>query len=219
MKNPHTNICQPLVPKPGATCFSNTPSKNTPTPRIVGTAISKRSRKRSSGYLRRSLTRERSAAKCRPPNRAALHRRGTQQSEDELPHPRGLEGTVREIAVIEARDGEHAHHVERRGHDERDPAEAHPDDGETSGMHQQEGDDPRPVDMPARVPRCRSLDWPGRKVAVAEPARQLSAHTFHGRWHCWRFDHDFIFWSHQVFLKIVQIGEWDRRAIRLRRRL
>src|SRR5258707_13827003 len=59
-----------------------------------------------------------------PPNRTALYRRGAQHGEDELPDPRGLEGAMGEIAMIEAGDGEHAHQMERDRHRQRDPAEA-----------------------------------------------------------------------------------------------
>src|ERR1700692_3332372 len=131
---------------------------------------------------------------CRPPYRPALHCRGTQQSEDELTDARGLEATVRKIAVIETRDGEHAYHIQRDRDEQRDPAEAHPYHGQTGHVPQQEGDDARPVDMPARVWSQRRFTRPSRKVAAAEPARQLSVHDFRRR----RLDHDFILWSHQV---------------------
>src|ERR1700678_2102450 len=66
-----------------------------------------------------------------PPNRAALHRGGAQQAEYELTHARGLEGTVREIPMIEARDGEHAYQVEHQSDQQRRPAETNPNHGET----------------------------------------------------------------------------------------
>ena len=50
-----------------------------------------------------------------PPQWAALDRSSTQQRHAELRGARGLEGAVAEVAVVEARDGEHAHHIQRYG--------------------------------------------------------------------------------------------------------
>ena len=144
-ESPHQHLPAGGAERRARHAASSTPSRNTPTPSAVGTAMSKRSRKRSSGYFSRSLTRDKSATKCLlrhepahvapekavlhrrvhvlrlvridvmmavvggPPDRSALHRRGAEQAEDELADPRGLEGAVREIAVIEAGDREHAH--------------------------------------------------------------------------------------------------------------
>ena len=55
----------------------------------------------------------------RPPQRTALHAGGADAGEDELHGTRGTEGAVREVAVVEAGDGEHAQHVESRGDRER----------------------------------------------------------------------------------------------------
>src|ERR1700683_3550759 len=88
----------------------------------------------------------------RPPDRPALHGRGTQQAEDELTDARCLEAAVREIAMIEAGDGEHAHDVQRQSDDECGPAEAYPNHRETGRVHQQKGYDPGPIDVPARLP-------------------------------------------------------------------
>src|ERR1700722_11180648 len=71
----------------------------------------------------------------RPPNGAALHGRSAQHAENELPDARGLEGTVRKIAMIEARDGEHAHQIQRNRYRQRGPAEAHPNNRQTGRMH------------------------------------------------------------------------------------
>ena len=50
-----------------------------------------------------------------PPQRSALHTGGAYQGEQELHRTRGAERLVREIAVIETGQGEHAHGVE--GHE------------------------------------------------------------------------------------------------------
>ena len=76
------------------------------------------------------------AMMCRPPNRPALHRRGAQQSEYELPDARGLEAAVREIAVIETRDGEHAHHIGCDCYADRHWTNAGPDRGQAGQVHQ-----------------------------------------------------------------------------------
>src|SRR6185312_15194136 len=127
-----------------------------------------------------------------PPNGSALHRRGAEQAEDELAGARGLEGAMGKIAVIEARDGEHAYQVEPHGDGQSRPAEAHPDDGETSGMHHHEGDDARPIDVPVRVLRRRGCARTARKIAAAEPAREFSAHPLG----CGRRYGDFMLWCH-----------------------
>ena len=46
-----------------------------------------------------------------PPQGPALHAGSTYQRKRELHRPRGTESAVREIAVIERRDSEHAHDV------------------------------------------------------------------------------------------------------------
>jgi len=76
---------------------------------------------------------------CGPPDRAALHGRCTQQGKQELGDARGLEGAMREVAVIEARNGEHAHEVERKGDGYGDAAGAHPEHGQASKMHAHDG--------------------------------------------------------------------------------
>jgi hypothetical protein len=149
MKNPHTSICQPLVPKPGATCLSSTPSRNTPDAQHRGHHDVEPIQEAQFRILEQilhprqirceMLVRHEPAHVApkeavlhgrvhvvrlvrvdvvvammgRPPDRAALHRRGAQQAEDELTDARGLEGAVRKVAMIETGDGEHAHHVER----------------------------------------------------------------------------------------------------------
>jgi hypothetical protein len=58
----------------------------------------------------------------RPPQRAALHRRRAEQRERELHRARGAERAVREVAVVEAGDREHAQRVQAQ----RNPQGAEP---------------------------------------------------------------------------------------------
>src|SRR5450432_1748504 len=131
---------------------------------------------------------------CRPPNGPALHGRGAQQSEDELPDARSLEGAVRKIAMLEARDGEHPKEIEHHRDGQRHPAETHPDYRKAGGMHQKERQHPRPIDVPAGVAMHGGFAGPRGKVAVSEPTRQFPAHPFRGG----RLYHDLIFWSHTI---------------------
>ena len=59
-----------------------------------------------------------------PPDGPALHGRGAEHAEQELPDARGLERLVREVAVVEAGDREHADEIQRDAHDHRDRAHA-----------------------------------------------------------------------------------------------
>jgi hypothetical protein len=47
----------------------------------------------------------------RPPERAPLHRAGAEQGEEKLSNPRGFEGAVGKITMVEPGDGEHAHEI------------------------------------------------------------------------------------------------------------
>src|SRR5579863_6771488 len=75
--------------------------------------------------------------------------------------------------MVEARDGEHSQPVERRGHRKSDPAEAYPDDGQTNGMHGEEGEDACPVHPGAVAPSERPAGARG-EVAIVEPTGQFS---------------------------------------------
>src|SRR6186713_3258031 len=49
--------------------------------------------------------------------------------------------------MIEARDGEHAHHVQRDCDDDGRGTPTDPDDREANGVHQNKRNDARPVDL------------------------------------------------------------------------
>ena len=134
----------------------------------------------------------------RPPDRAALDGGGSKHRERELHAARGLERAVGEVAVVEARDREHAQHVQanRRGHGHG--AHADPDDAEAGEVHSSEWHDPCPVHAIGAL--AAGIRWRGSRI---EPARQrlpcargcvagsTSTHCAVGRSHaghvsCWR---------------------------------
>ncbi|MDT4868667.1 hypothetical protein FQZ97_1036470 [compost metagenome] len=82
-----------------------------------------------------------------PPQWAALHAGGADQREHELQHARRAERAVREVAVIEAGDREHAHGVERHCRDHRGRRYADPQHGHARKVHADEGDGTQPVDL------------------------------------------------------------------------
>ena len=84
-----------------------------------------------------------------PPQDAALRTALREEGEDELEHPAGRKGAVREIAVIPRRDGEHAQPVQPDAQRDRRPGDAGPDRGKTAQMHEQEGDGGRVGDVTA----------------------------------------------------------------------
>ena len=62
IKNPQINICQPVVPKPGAYASKNLPSPNIAQANKKGTNTSNRSKNRNSGYFTKSATALRSVS-------------------------------------------------------------------------------------------------------------------------------------------------------------
>ena len=100
-----------------------------------------------------------------PPHRVALRRAPADERHQRLERPRSAKRPVREIAVVEAGDGEHADQ-ERTGCDsERDRAPACPEHGEDGDVHGKEWQAPRPVHA---IPGPRG---PGSRPAV-EPSPQ-----------------------------------------------
>jgi hypothetical protein len=85
-----------------------------------------------------------------PPQRPALHAGRADQREHQLHGTRGAEGTVREIAVVERGDREHAHRVEQGSHRHGDGRHADPDHAQAAQMQQHEGQHPQPV-HPVRI--------------------------------------------------------------------
>ena len=111
-----------------------------------------------------------------PPQRSTLHAGGADQREHELQHARGAEGAVREVAVVEAGDGEHPHCVQRDRHGHRDRRHPDPEHGDARQVQADEGHHAQPVDA-VRLPTV---------VAVGlgvEPAAQDGRGTAdrHGR--------------------------------------
>ncbi len=81
-----------------------------------------------------------------PPDGPALHGRGAEHAEQELRNARSLERLVREIAVIETGDGEHAHEIQRHAHENGHRAHAHHESEQTGRVHQDERQRAYPVD-------------------------------------------------------------------------
>ena len=106
----------------------------------------------ASGTSRRGSTRSRAAAASACPRAcpSAGGARGgappttadraappsAQQREDELGGARGLEGAVREVAVVEGRDREHAHEVQADRQPDRERAPADPEHAEAGEVQQ-----------------------------------------------------------------------------------
>jgi len=81
-----------------------------------------------------------------PPERAALRTGGSEQGKGKLAGPGSLEGAVREIAMVPARDGEHAYEVERCCDPYGDPAPSDDEHAQAEQVHDDERDGPQPVD-------------------------------------------------------------------------
>lgn len=67
------------------------------------------------------------AMMSRPPERAFLIRRATDQRQDELKDAAGLIGTMREVTVITGGYGKYAKAVEGKARNHRNPANARPE--------------------------------------------------------------------------------------------
>ncbi len=107
-----------------------------------------------------------------PPDRAALHGGSAEQREHELAGARSLERAMREVAVIEAGDREHAHHVQPHCDRYRGPAHAGPERSQAGEMHEQERHDACPVDA---IGQLRVAGGERRGTAVdpsQEPVRE-----------------------------------------------
>jgi len=107
-----------------------------------------------------------------PPERSALDGGIAENREDELPEAAGLIRLVGKIAVIETRDGEHAHEIEHQRGRRRDPAPPHPDDPEAHGVQNDEGGNPQPFHPVAEI-------WmngvnPGLRVHPAQDGHEKS---------------------------------------------
>ena len=105
-----------------------------------------------------------------PPDGSALHGRGAEHAEHELADARGLERLVREVAVIEPGDREHADEIQRRAHDQRDRAHAHHEYEQTGRVHEDERQRAHPVDAVGAGLFGRTLE--GRGPARVEPVQQ-----------------------------------------------
>jgi len=112
----------------------------------------------------------------RPPERPALHRRRADDAKDELPHPRGLEGTVREVAVIEPGDGKHAHDIGEHGHHDGHGAPTDPDHGQTGGMDGDEGNDSGPLDPVRNLGQRRPVRRSNQRAGI-EPVDEGAAQS------------------------------------------
>lgn len=101
-----------------------------------------------------------------PPERTTLDGRGTEHGKKELNKPRSLETPVGKIAVIKGRDGEHPGKVKPDCNPYGNAAHANPKNPKTSDMHQNEGNNPQPVDSVYVLTLCR---W--RRVVI-EPSTE-----------------------------------------------
>ncbi len=81
-----------------------------------------------------------------PPQRPALHRGRAQHREGELHRPRGLEGLVGEIPVVEPGDREHARRVQPHRGPEREPRKPDPEHRQAGQVQRNEGQHAQPVD-------------------------------------------------------------------------
>jgi len=81
-----------------------------------------------------------------PPQGTSLDGSVAGHRKQELPETVGFECPMREITVIESRDGEHTNEIESRRHGHGGPAPADHEYEETSDMQEQKGQDADPVD-------------------------------------------------------------------------
>ena len=80
-----------------------------------------------------------------PPKRPSLDGSASKKGEQELAEARGMVGLVGEIAVQDARDGEHAHEVQRHCQADGEEAGAAPNDAEASEVEDNERDTANPI--------------------------------------------------------------------------
>ena len=117
----------------------------------------------------------------RPPQRPSLARGRPEQRHHELRDAPRLEGSMREVAVVERGDEEHPRYVERERHERGGRAVSHPEDAEAEQVDRQERAHPQGVEAiaPGLVrpgPRVRRLEQPpdgprGRIRAAGGPGR------------------------------------------------
>jgi hypothetical protein len=81
-----------------------------------------------------------------PPQRTALHGRSAEQREHELRGARRLERAMREVAMIEGGDREHAQRIEPDGRRDGHAARAHPPHGDARDVQADERHHAQPVD-------------------------------------------------------------------------
>ena len=79
------------------------------------------------------------AVMCGPPHGAPLDAACAPDGHDELKRASGLEGSVREVTVVETGDGEHAREIQENTDAQRGPAPTHTGDKgcQTRRVHQE----------------------------------------------------------------------------------
>ncbi len=87
----------------------------------------------------------------RPPHRPALHGGGAGEGEKELTSAAGTKRPVREVAMIESGDREHAGEVGGDGDGYGDRAPAEPEDREATDVHESERQQTQQVHLRLRV--------------------------------------------------------------------
>jgi hypothetical protein len=110
-----------------------------------------------------------------PPQRAALRGGCAQHCEGELHPAPGAKRLMREVAVIEAGDGEHAKCIQRQRRDQRDRAHADPGQREAAGVDRDERHLAQPVD----AARLAGADTAGTAVEPGEAERAQAGGTGH----------------------------------------
>jgi hypothetical protein len=103
---------------------------------------------------------------CGSSARAALRRRRAEQREGELRGARGAECAVREVAVVEAGDGEHAQCEQRRRQAHRRRADPDPEHRQAREVQRDERNHAQPVDA-----LCRG--FPHRAGVGVKPLPEL----------------------------------------------
>lgn len=81
-----------------------------------------------------------------PPERPSLRRGGAENREQQLRQPGRFEGSMGEIAMIDAGDGEHSDQVQSKGDTNRRPAPADDKNTQTAQVQNYEGKAADPVD-------------------------------------------------------------------------
>jgi hypothetical protein len=85
------------------------------------------------------------AMMCRPPQRTALSRRSADHGENKLRESRCLERPMREVAMINARDGKHPDQVKRDCGSNRGPTPTNDKDPQATEVKDDEGQTTEPV--------------------------------------------------------------------------